>query len=743
MKTKQICQHFQSLGLSPKESNRFSNLIHKWVDANGFEWTTKRLKSLTEAFKKNLSDGGYHLPDGWATRKNRNGDTIVKDGIIHRLLSSKTQREIFISNSFFRVHTLFTLDKVSKAQKRKFDEAVLPGLNVPDEEAYQKEIESVSAVVDEVTRGFKPYNPVTVGLRYVPKGNKTSPIFDYTNVEDIKVTTAKRTDIQTKSLLPFLATPFGKEVVRLYKDEVADAILGPGSTFVPPAPKMVINDIPIGTIGYIQEQSCKLRSIASPALIWQALSEKLKLRLKKIIESLEVCDTKDHDEGRVKAQMWLYEGRNVYGFDASSFTDRLPLELQLKILLKLQDKGLITEFDYVVYEHVAKGVYVDNEFNRLVRWGTGQPQGHGPSFNLATLTHVCILQSCITSPEQQRLFSVIGDDVVIADDALAESYRDKMTALGVDINLSKSTQSELMAEYAGKLILADGIIPSAKVKLLKPVNHMTIRERNALPDILVSQLEFYGPRRWNTLPPDLRSFALKSILPEWVGGINFKHPDIHHSVNYDSLRITSIKRDIEEYLTTHKRDDVEAYLNWLSEFDSLLMSEVTLPSIISWNRYNPGAVKGISNISGLPIATSRTEQRRDVPRGQVQKVAKTTTGVLAGLLVHHMYQFTNPDRKKSVIIEDYGRTMRKLASELTPTQLDFVHLGLPHDVVKFFVTPEGYIRKEFIQKMEKFQYLKQLIPSDLIEKDLQGTSPKGQHNAKHIRKPRTSGPGGR
>jgi hypothetical protein len=746
---KQICQHFQSLGISPKDADRHANLISKGIKANGPEWVVARYKALSAALKSNLINGKYNLPEGWATRQNSKGKTIVSDGFIHRLLMAKTQQDIFISNAVFRVHTLLNLREISPKQKKKFDDAVLGELNVPDMDGYHRTIDEVANAVPAMVRGIKVPQVNVIALRYLPMGNKSSPIYE--RPDDIKsgseyiVTNEKRTNILTKSVESFTASIEGHALLARFPDECSYAILGTGDVRLSHASKYPrLSGIPVGTIGYIQEPSCKMRTVASPALVYQALGESLKQRSKFIIESIAQCDTRDHEVGRVKAQMWLWEGRTVFGFDASSFTDRLPLALQLEVMTKLENLGLISAFDKATFELVSNASYRDNKFNRLITWKVGQPQGFGPSFNIATLTHVAIVMSCISHQEQENLFSVIGDDILIADDALAQAYVNKMMLLGVDINLEKSLESDNIAEYAGKIITAEGVIPSAKIKFLESLHDMRPKDVMSLGDKLVAQLLFYGPKKWLNISPEYKDYAIKAILPEWAGGFGFKHPQITSKVNFDALREKSIKDDVEEYFTTYSRDDLGRYLKWLSQFDTLLMDQIPLISPAMWQRYTSGSVNKISSFNGMPM-----HPKEGVPKvsgvsfkGREQKqykksIAELNELLVTDLLVQYLYQIQNPNQSRSVIIIDYKATMKKLTKELTHTQADFVKYGVPQDYVKFFVTAEGYIKKEFLDKLQEHDKLKTLIPTKLLDDEAYGltaTSAKGLNHVKYINK---------
>ena len=64
-------------------------------------------------------------------------------------------------------------------------------------------------------------------------------------------------------------------------------------------------------------------------------------------------------------------------------------------------------------------------------------------------------------------YAILGDDVVIADSAVAESYHNLMTkVLGVEINLSKSLVSKHTFEFAKRLVTLDGEVSPIGAKNL-------------------------------------------------------------------------------------------------------------------------------------------------------------------------------------------------------------------------------------------------------------------------------------
>jgi len=78
---------------------------------------------------------------------------------------------------------------------------------------------------------------------------------------------------------------------------------------------------------------------------------------------------------------------------------------------------------------------------------------------MLALTHHIIVQVAAFRVGRQQFsaYALLGDDIVIADEAVALSYHTLMTQwLGVAINLSKSLTSNEVFEFAKRLVTLDG-----------------------------------------------------------------------------------------------------------------------------------------------------------------------------------------------------------------------------------------------------------------------------------------------
>jgi hypothetical protein len=68
---------------------------------------------------------------------------------------------------------------------------------------------------------------------------------------------------------------------------------------------------------------------------------------------------------------------------------------------------------------------------------------------LALTHHVIVKAAAVLCKKRGFIdYCVLGDDVVIRDDAVAQAYLTIMSQLGVSINLSKSVISKDFAEFA-------------------------------------------------------------------------------------------------------------------------------------------------------------------------------------------------------------------------------------------------------------------------------------------------------
>lgn len=131
-------------------------------------------------------------------------------------------------------------------------------------------------------------------------------------------------------------------------------------------------------------------------------------------------------------------GSPCFSFDLKAATDRLPIDFQKDVLSLVFGQwfsffwGLILDRDWL---------YKDQP----IRYAVGQPIGAYSSWGMLAFCHHILVQLAALRAGWTSWFpwyAIVGDDIVIADRAVADQYLSIMRHLGVTISLNKSIVSE-------------------------------------------------------------------------------------------------------------------------------------------------------------------------------------------------------------------------------------------------------------------------------------------------------------
>ncbi|BAD72871.1 RNA-dependent RNA polymerase [Helicobasidium mompa mitovirus 1-18] len=139
----------------------------------------------------------------------------------------------------------------------------------------------------------------------------------------------------------------------------------------------------------------------------------------------------------------LHPGSKYYSFDLKSATDRFPVELQEKVIQAFYGEDFARSWRSLITDQAF--AYGESE----VRYGCGQPIGAYSSWATFTLCHHMIVQMlCHRYRAPRSHYIILGDDIVIAHDKVAEGYCEIMRALSVDISDLKTHVSKDSYEIA-------------------------------------------------------------------------------------------------------------------------------------------------------------------------------------------------------------------------------------------------------------------------------------------------------
>jgi hypothetical protein len=147
------------------------------------------------------------------------------------------------------------------------------------------------------------------------------------------------------------------------------------------------------------------------------------------------------------------KGMKFHSFDLSSATDRFPIQLQQQLITEIAGpayaaawKALMINEPFLAYETDKSGI----RRPRMIKYSVGQPMGARSSWAVFTLSHHMVVQyaAYLNGKYPFRDYILLGDDIVIYDTQVAESYLEIINRLGVDISTAKSHISENCYEFA-------------------------------------------------------------------------------------------------------------------------------------------------------------------------------------------------------------------------------------------------------------------------------------------------------
>jgi len=205
----------------------------------------------------------------------------------------------------------------------------------------------------------------------------------------------------------------------------------------------------------IHDPECKERVIAIFDYISQLAFEPLSKYLFNVLRNIPQDRTFTQDPFISDKR----EGELYHSLDLSAATDRFPIDLQVDVIDSIERNSPR------VYRGIGKSwksLMVSEPFltpeGQLIKYEVGQPMGARSSWAAFTLSHHCVVQfaayECNCYPFSEYI--LLGDDIVIYNDKVAEKYKEIISDLGVDCSPSKSHISPNTYEFA-KRWFQDGI----------------------------------------------------------------------------------------------------------------------------------------------------------------------------------------------------------------------------------------------------------------------------------------------
>jgi hypothetical protein len=527
-----------------KRSSNIIKEIQRWRQSSGPEWTLERLKLLKHRVIVFLSDEQCMIekifPEigdaSWIKKSKRGWPSGPLGQFIRETLLSK--RSLVSKSkliSVLNVGNTFTSEEVLDSQKKKFLEAIT-GEPLPNlfEKSHKMGLQCVESMFDfpKIKKMSKQDLKDRFKLRAV-----TERDFSFSGLNSAKPATTFQTDEMKRNLHPWLlsfleGTVLSGPWTRILSDMGVPVHISEKHTATYG-----------GRISVLQQGGLRARVIAVPVAAAQVAFRPLHEDLNKILRFIPQDCTHDQMSGVTWASDELRKGRVVHAVDLSSATDNFPLGFQTAVLEYLEYPYVeeFTEFCRLEFGQTSGG--------NTIRYTKGQPMGLYGSFALFALSHHVLLKRIESRFRVNDTYRILGDDIVISDDRVYSEYLRAMEFLGVPISYHKCLSSDMLTEFAGKLIDPQGSIPFVKA----PVNS-TKGLINLDQFLNYCRVSRTTKGAITSVPKKFRKFAMSiAALPEIYGGLGINPDGLSIADRVTAFEISRdksypIKSDLESAL---------------------------------------------------------------------------------------------------------------------------------------------------------------------------------------------------
>lgn len=224
-----------------------------------------------------------------------------------------------------------------------------------------------------------------------------------------------------------------------------------------------------GRLHSFEEWGGKCRIVAIVDYWSQILLSPLHNAIFDFLSAIESDGTFNQDAAceRVR-QFTATSGAEVFSFDLTAATDRLPVIIQWEILNYLCPGNYAANWMSLLVDRE----YYYSATGKSYKYAVGQPMGAKSSWAMLALTHHALVQQASLSAgsEPYMAYALLGDDITLTGTTVATTYRTLMKGLDVSINMSKSIvhhagDIKSAAEFCKRVYLNGVELTSLPVKL--------------------------------------------------------------------------------------------------------------------------------------------------------------------------------------------------------------------------------------------------------------------------------------
>jgi hypothetical protein len=510
--------------------------VDKWYKCSGDDWATDRLKAIKLDVIRRRA--GMPPISQWIAQ---NSSSFKGEfGLLERWMS-KSDKNFARGIQLLQIYTLFFAQGITPKQKEKFLSGVLAEPPLPSAISFVKEIVDKGFDLLPNVVKYKKLDKCQSLTDMLPSPCKRAPLLDGSVPEVEGIVDSLQFLFETIEG----ASHYNRFKHTHYKfvlDGLWDVLCDPENrrenkdVF---KPMKAHGSFLVGRIGLIQEAGRKLRAVANPGRVFQKVLEPFKAAIYRYLETLPFDCTFDQSKAIPVLQDALTHGKTIHSIDLSGATDYFPLELQEHLLLKMFPK-----VDVDLFCELSKASWYMPLYGEI-SWRRGQPLGLWPSFGAFALTHGTLLLGLLNK-EFDNQFFVLGDDVVILDDQLAQDYFQALSLMGCPVSIPKSLHSNSLCEFGGKIITASTVISQYKwrdisdesfldlAKILGPKSLPLFKPRQVKIIKRLAQIpDFFGGLGWN--PKGLSLSERCSDPLSWDESV-----PVDHLMDYSVVRLRNL-----------------------------------------------------------------------------------------------------------------------------------------------------------------------------------------------------------
>lgn len=465
---KWLSRHYLCLTVHHELIQQWVRLVQKRAETRGTVETIGWIKAIRLSFTRFLSRTPLSESPGFGVQLDTFGLPIGNPLV-----------PLFTSRDSTLLRLGFTLLSVSR---------ILPGWKAPDlapitttGASFQPALaEEVSAVVTEL--GWKLPFPEWEGCHVSTKSGPNAQAL-LGSIEDASLLTPRQ--------LELLAVVGGEALVRL---------IGNIRLISPLAWLAKFKLAPKGRqsrLTLVKDKEAKVRIVAILDYWTQTALKPLHDLEMRFLKSLKPDCTFNQGSFRAK----LGSIGPFHSIDLTTATDRMPVWIQETILAVMLSKEWAAAWRELLVDRDYDVTWVRNE-RRQVRYACGQPMGAYSSWATFSITHHAIVRVAAKRAGLPVTFSdyaLLGDDIVIRNDAVAAEYRTLLSSLGVEVSVAKTHVSIDTYEFAKRWIHVGTEVSPAPLGSLFEAMRFTVptpKEELGVPTKRIRRLSFYEVATW-------------------------------------------------------------------------------------------------------------------------------------------------------------------------------------------------------------------------------------------------------